>query len=183
VRSKAQPIIHRQSRQEPWYATDQDTAAGDHHGIWRGGSVVAQEVVVQEATPTAGGGLAFEYIGGGTVETLPQAPVRFEMLRIGFEPGSSFPIEADDPSITLALVEQGEITFQVDAPVSVFHATDMSEEVVPADEAFTLEVGDSALFPPSIAGVIGNEGAIAASVLLSNIGPVDDGGGAATPVT
>jgi quercetin dioxygenase-like cupin family protein len=145
----------------------------------------SQSSVAQEASPAAGAemgaGLSFEYIGGGTVETLPEAPVLFEMLRIGFEPNASFPIDATDPSITLALVERGQITFLVDGPVTVFHAMEMTEELVPAGQEFTLVAGDSALFPPNIAGEIGNQGITSSSVLLSNIAPIDDGA-AATPV-
>ena len=140
--------------------------------------------LAQDATPPSGdemgAGLSFEYIGGGTMETLPEAPVLFEMLRIEFEPNASFPIDAADPSITLALVEQGELTFLVDGPVTVFHPMEMTEELVPAGQEFTLVAGDSALFPPNIAGEIGNQGTTSSSVLLSNIAPID-AGAEATP--
>ena len=50
----------------------------------------------------------------------------------------------------------------------------------PSPDRFTLEAGDSAVFPPNVAGEIRNDGPDRVVVLVSIVEPL--GGGEATPV-
>ena len=45
------------------------------------------------------------------------------MFRITVDPGAVLPVDASDPTTALAYVEQGEATFQVDAEITVLHAS------------------------------------------------------------
>ena len=141
--------------------------------------------VAQEATPAAEEefelpeGVSFEALGYGTAEALPPAPAEFVLFRFGLEPGASFDLDPGDPSLALAYVEAGALTVRVDAPMTVLRAagagTPFPEETeeVAAGTEFTLEAGDSALFPPHVAGVVRNDGAEPVAVLVANVGPLE----------
>ena len=159
-----------------------------------GGGAVAQDATpaAEEFAPPAG--VTFEPLGFGTAEELPPAPADFVLARIGFDPGAGFPIEADDPSVGLAYVESGTLTVRVEAPVRVTRAATIAafatpgaveEGAVPAPEEvaagteFTLEAGDSAVFPPNAPGEVRNDGTERAVALVALIVPPE--GAAATP--
>lgn len=147
-------------------------------------------VAAQDATPAAGDetppeGVTFEFLGGGETEVLPSAPAGISLVRITLAPGASFPAEADDPSLALVVVEAGTVTFNIEAPVTVLHPVGNKEptaedfEAFPAGQDFTMEVGDSALFPASTAGEVRNDGTEDAVLLGALIEP--NGGEGATP--
>jgi quercetin dioxygenase-like cupin family protein len=139
--------------------------------------------VAQEATPSAEEmmpeGLAFEALGYGVAETLPEAPVDLALFRFGLEPGASFQFDPNDPSVALAYVESGEATFTVESPITILRAagagTPFPEETeeVAAGMPFTLSAGDSAVFPPNVVGELGNNGTDAVTLLVANIAPLD----------
>lgn len=149
-------------------------------------------VVAQDATPVAGDeeappeGVTFEFLGGGETDVLPSAPAEVFLARVTLAPGASFPVEADDPALALAVVEAGTVSFTIEAPVTVLHPVGNEEptaedfETFPAGQDFTMDVGDSALFPASVAGEVRNDGTEDAVVLGALIEPSHEGG--ATPV-
>jgi quercetin dioxygenase-like cupin family protein len=150
-------------------------------------------VAAQDATPVAGDeeappeGLTFELLGLGETDVLPSAPAEIGLVRVTLAPGTSFPGEADDPSIALVVIEAGAITFNFEVPITVLHPVGNEEptaedfEEMPAGQDFTMEVGDSALFPASVAGEVRNDGTENAVALAAFIEP--SGEEEATPVS
>lgn len=150
-------------------------------------------VIAQEGTPPAEEfappeGVRFEPLAFGRAETLPSAPAELALVRFGLDPGAGFPIEAGDPSIALAYVESGTFTFRMEGPIQVIRGAAMAEmtaafatpgaepaepepEEIPAGTEFTLGPGDSALFPPNVAGEVRNDGQERAVALITFVGP------------
>jgi len=164
-----------------------------------GGFVLPVQLVAiaQEATPAVEGfmpeGITFEPVAFATGLALP-APGDVAVSRIGFDPGTGFPIDEEDSTYALAVVESGALTIRLDRPLMVTRAgalaTAMAEEAAggaPANEEIaagqeaTLQAGDTALFPPDVGGEIGNDGQDRAVVLVVFVGPPEDMTGEATP--
>ena len=151
----------------------------------------------QEGTPPAGEefappeGVTFEPLGFGTAEELPAAPADLLLARFGLEPGAVFPIEAGDPSVALVVVQEGALTVRVEAPVRVVRAATIAAfatpgaeegavpepEEVAAGTEFTLEAGDSFVFPPNVAGEARNDGQERAVALVAFVAPLEGDGG------
>ena len=140
-------------------------------------------VAAQDSTPPAGQvevgeGVAVEFLGLGETETLPPSPAYIQLFRIIIKPGGSFAIP-EYPSTALASVESGTVTLSVDASITVLHVPEDGQldpddqKVFPANEAFTLEEGDSALFPPNVEGEARNDGEEDTSILVANIFAID----------
>lgn len=160
-----------------------------------GGALVA----AQDSTPAAeeegfGEGVSFEFLGAGETKTLPRDPADIVLVRIGLEPGASLTSDPEDPGIALFAIEAGAVTFSVDAPITVLHLPEGGQpgpddqHVFAAGEEFTMEEGDSALFPSHLTGEARNDGDKDASVLATLIvGPQAAGereeAEVATPVT
>ena len=136
--------------------------------------------------------MTFEPLGFGTAEELPAAPADLVLARFTIEPGASFPFEEDDPSVGLAYVEAGVLTVRVEAPMRVTRAATIAafatpgaveEDAVPAREEvaagteFTLEAGDSAVFPPNVPGELRNDGQERVVALVALVFPPEDGAG------
>ncbi|MDP9363157.1 MAG: cupin domain-containing protein, partial [Chloroflexota bacterium] len=131
-------------------------------------------------------GVTFEPLGFGTAEELPAAPADLTLIRVTFEPGAGFPIEAGDPSVALGYVRSGVLTVRVEAPVRVTRAAAIaafatpgaveegaipeSEEVAAGTE-FVLEAGDSYVFPPNVAGEVRNDGQERVVLLVALVAP------------
>ena len=162
---------------------------------------LAPLALAQEGTPPAEEefappeGVAFLLLGFGTAEELPAAPADLVLARFTIDPGAGFPLEAEDPSVALAYVESGALTARVDAPIRVTRAATIAAfatpgaveegavpepEEVAAGTEFTLEAGDSAVFPPNAPGEIRNDGSEPVVGLVALVGPPE--GGEATPV-
>lgn len=152
-----------------------------------------------EGTPTTDAsappeGVSFTALGFGTADQLPATPADFVVARFTLDPGASFPIEASDPSVTLATVESGVFTFKIEAAITVTRAATIAafadpnadqSSIAPPEEmtagtAFTMEAGDSAYFPGNIAGEVRNDGQEPAVALLAILEP-SGGGEAGTP--
>lgn len=154
--------------------------------ILLGGRPIA---MAQEATPQGEEegleGISLEFLGGGETETLPSAPVSVILVRVGLAPGAAFPADANDPSIAVITVEAGVVTMNVEAPMTVLHLPANAEpgpedfEQYAAGQEFTMEVGDSTLFPANVGGEIRNDGEEDAILLGTIIEP--SGGSQATP--
>lgn len=161
----------------------------------------SQTTLAQEGTPSAEEffppeGVSFTPLGFGMAEQLPSTPADFVLIRLGLDPGASFPVDASDPSIALVVVESGTLTIQVEAPISVTRAATIAafatpgvdESAIPGPEEiaagteFTMEAGDSAVFPPSIPGEVRNDGQVEAVALVALIEPQGgDAGGTPAP--
>jgi len=162
--------------------------------VGRGGPSTLARQGTPAAEDFAPEGVSFLPLAFGEADQLPATPADFILARAVFEPGAGFPIEADDPSVTLVSVESGALTLQVDVPITVtraatlaaFATPEVDESAVPppeemaADTAFTMAAGDSAYFPANIAGEVRNDGQEPAVVLLAIIEPTG-GGEAGTP--
>ena len=152
-------------------------------GRWSFGTAAQEGTPPPEEEFELPEGVTFEALGFGTAEELPPAPADLSLFRFGFEPGAGFEL---DPASTLALVyvEAGALTVAVDGPMTVLRAAaegapfPTETEAFAAGEEFTLEAGDSAIFPAGVAGEVRNEGDEPARVLVADIGPVE---GEATP--
>jgi quercetin dioxygenase-like cupin family protein len=149
----------------------------------------------QDATPPAGEvfapeGVAFAPLALGSVEALPAGAADLILVRLTLDPGASLPSEPGDPSVALVYVESGALTVRLDAPIRVYRAAVLKVFATPgagadpeemaAGAEFTLEAGDSALFPPNVAGEVRNDGTVPAVGLASIVAPLE--GAAATPV-
>lgn len=157
-------------------------------------AVPVQRIGAQDATPAAEEafelpeGLTFEPLAHGTTENLPAARIDFELFRLRFEPGVVFQAGEDDPSLALVYVEAGALTAVVAGPMTVLRAAESGTpfpetEEVPAGEAFTLQAGDSALFPPNVNAEVRNDEAEPVVLLVAETSPATSGGedGAGTP--
>jgi len=155
--------------------------------------------VAQDATPAAGdeelAGVTFEPVAISAGVTLP-SPADLVLVRISIEPGASLPSDAGDPSLAVVLVEEGELTVELDAPIQITRsgafATSIAtaeaggefaapEETIPAGETATLGVGDVGYFPPNIGGEIRNDGTEPAVGLAFIVEPSEGTGAEATP--
>jgi hypothetical protein len=154
----------------------------------------------QEGTPAADEfeqppeGVTFTPLGFGTTQALPATPAEMFYFRLALDPGVSFAVTADDPSVALAYVESGTFTVRVEAPMQVLRAATVAAfstpgaqeggppalEQIAADTEFTMGAGDSAVFPPSTAGELRNDGQEPAVLVATSVGPPE--GGAATPM-
>ena len=136
----------------------------------------------QEETPPAEEefelpeGVSFEALGYGTAEELPSAPANVSLFRFGLEPGAGFPLE-EEASVALVYVEAGVLTVAMEGPMTVVRAAaegtpfPMETETFAAGEEFELAAGDSAIFPPGVAGEVRNEGDEPVAVLVADAGP------------
>jgi hypothetical protein len=132
-----------------------------------------------DGTPPAdeeevGQGVSLEFLGLGETETLPPGPAYIQLFRIIIEPGGSVALP-EYPSTALASIESGAVTLRVDTPITVLHVPKDADpgledyEQFAANEEFTLKEGDSAPFPPNVAGEVRNDGEEATSILVANI--------------
>jgi len=150
------------------------------------GSVVAwgSGTSAQEPFATPGPG-EFELVpgqigrelAGGLVPEPPAGPVYFGLLHITVAPGSVFTAPAD-LSVGLNLVESGELTVRLEAPVTVTRTT--GPEEVAAGTEFTLGPGESFIWLPNVAGELRNDGPEPAVQLLAFLFPTQEE--AATPL-
>ncbi len=126
----------------------------------------------QDATPAGGeqmAGFTAEPLGLAVSVDLP-SPVDLIAARLNFNPGATLPLLPDDPSGGLLVVESGEFTVQVDAPLSVMRAGAMAAdpsamppmETTASGDVVTLAAGDSAYIPGSISGELRNDGDVPA---------------------
>jgi quercetin dioxygenase-like cupin family protein len=164
------------------------------------GAPLGVGALAQEGTPPAGEefeapeGVGFVPLGFGTAQELPAAPADLVLARFTLDPGAGFDIGEDDPSVVLVYVESGAFTFRVEAPMRITRAASIAVFATPgADEGalpeaeevaagteFTLEAGDSAVFPPNVPGEVRNDGTEPAVALLTLVGP-PEAGAAGTP--
>jgi len=129
------------------------------------GPVAAQDATPPSA-PAAGTPepVSFRTLASGSMEILAPGTANLGFGRVNLAPGSSVPFDPADPSVVLVYIASGVATFQVESDMTVSRAvragTPMptEPEAIPAGTEFTLSDGDSALFPPNVAGEVRNDG-------------------------
>jgi quercetin dioxygenase-like cupin family protein len=145
--------------------------------------------LAQEATPAADmepEGATFLPLGFASGVMLP-SPADMIVARFSLEPGAGFPLEANDPTGAMVVVESGAFTVRVEELTwsitrgetlsgmmeTADEETDFSaaiEEVAMGEEA-VLEAGDVAWVPGSVSGEVRNDGQEQAEGLLFLVGP------------
>jgi quercetin dioxygenase-like cupin family protein len=135
----------------------------------------------QDATPAAGQqgempeGVSARAVASGSLEVLAPGTAFLSLGRIALDPGSTISFDPMDPSAVLVYAASGELTFRVEAPMTIARrgatGTPVAQEpeAVEANTEFTLREGDSALFPPAIAGEVRNDGAEPATAWVVNV--------------
>jgi quercetin dioxygenase-like cupin family protein len=134
------------------------------------GSILYPTARAQDATPASERTAAnsdsgtFRALASGSMDLLAPGTTELGFGRVTLDPGASVPFDPNDPSAILVYIASGAATFRVDAEMTVARAggagTPMptEPEAVAPDTEFILREGDSALFPPAIAGEARNDG-------------------------
>lgn len=135
------------------------------------------------------------FLGLGIAEHLPAGSTVFGLIRSAVDPGPSLTYSDASPAVILIYVESGSITFRVERPIQVTRAGSVVEFLRPdfiggavpdvdeiaAGTEFTMEQGDSAIFPAHSAGDYRNDGPEAAVLLLAVLDPSTTRGDSGTP--
>lgn len=109
-------------------------------------------------------GITARTVASGSIEVLAPGTANLNFGRIRLAPGAVLPFDPRDPSAVLVYTSSGVLTFRVEAPITVARRESpgtpvpIEPETVAANTEFTLHSGDSALFPPAIAGEVRNDG-------------------------
>ena len=113
-------------------------------------------------------GVNLEFLAFATVTEVPDDADQLVLFRMLLAPRAVFPITPAQGGVALAEVESGVLTTTVDGPTRIARAgmEPGVEEEIAAGETFTLEAGDSALYPPGLTGDIRNEGPEEVSLLV-----------------
>lgn len=154
------------------------------------GALISPGAWAQDASPAAEEsgpppGLADETLAAGLVEALPETPAIILMQRVTISPGADIPSSAGDPGLTFMLVEGGELTVRMDAPLTVIRGTALAEalanpgtmpetEEIAADAELTLLSGDAVVFPPGMGGGLRNDGTEAVVLLTTQLFPTGE---------
>ncbi len=143
----------------------------------------------QEATPAAEEfeGVTLRSVASGSLEVLAPGTAFLSLGRIALDPGATIPFDPTDPSAVLIYAASGELTFRVETAMTIARRGDpgtpapTEPEEVEANTEFTLREGDSALFPPALAGEVRNDGTEPASAWVVNLAVVSDEAATPTP--
>jgi hypothetical protein len=143
-------------------------------------------VDAQESTPAASPeagqleGLSANTLAAGELDVLSPGTAALALGRITVAPGAVVPFDAADLAADLILVTTGELTFRVEAPMSVARKSEPgtpapeAPEAIEAGTEFTLREGESALFPPSTGGEMRNDGTEDATAWIASLAVVSD---------
>ena len=147
---------------------------------------VQRASLAQDATPPAEASepAVFRPLAAGTIEVLAPSTANVVLGRVSLAPGASIPFDPNDASAILVYQSTGELTFQVDVPMTVARAgtgTPTPPEAIAADTAFTLRDGDSALFPGSMGGEVRNDGTEEATAWVVDIAHLAEAPSTPTP--
>ena len=149
--------------------------------------------LAQDATPAprerAGEieGVTARSVASGSLEVLAPGTAFLGLGRITLEPGAAIPFDPTDPAAVLIYTASGALTFRVEAPMTIARRGESGTpvpsqpEAVEANTEFTLREGDSALFPPALAGEVRNDGTEPASAWLVNVALLAEGAATPTP--
>jgi quercetin dioxygenase-like cupin family protein len=138
----------------------------------------------QAGTPTATMG---RVVASGSIELLAPGTATLVLGRVNLAPGAVITFDPMDPSVDLLYVTSGELTLRVEAPMTVARSVRTGTPVPPVPEEiaanteFTMRDGDSALFPPSTAGEMRNDGDEDAIAWVTNVALLIEAAGTPTP--
>ena len=142
----------------------------------------------QEATPSSEemAGVTFEPLGFAQGVMLPSTADMI-VVRFSLEPGAGFPLEADDPTGGMVVIESGAFTVRVEemawtvtrgeALGAAMETGDEDADFAAAIEQVTvgaetvLQAGDVAWVPGSVSGEVRNDGQEPAVGLVFLVGP------------
>jgi len=150
---------------------------------------VQSRVVAQEATPAAAemmpAGISFEELAYATGVDVP-SPADLSVARLSLEPGAGFPLDSNDQSAGMLVVESGSFTVTASAEMSVSRGAGLNSamatamaggayapelETIAIGEEATLEAGDAIWIPGNLSGEIRNGGSDTAVGLAFLIAP------------
>lgn len=136
-------------------------------------------------------GITARTVASGSIEVLAPGTANLNFGRMRLAPGAVLPFDPRDPSAVLVYTSSGALTFRVEAPVTVARGVARREspgtpvpiepEAVAADTEFTLRSGDSALFPPAIAGEVRNDGGEEGIAWVVNVAVITQTASTPTP--
>ena len=150
--------------------------------LWGQSATIAQEATPAPETDP------FALVGFAEGVDLP-SPAELLVVRMGLAPGTGFPLEADDPTGGMVVVESGAFTVRVEevawtisrgaalgealAAAEEEGNLDIAVEEIAMGEEATLEAGDAAFVPGSVTGEIRNDGDERAEALVFLIAPAE----------
>ena len=157
-----------------------------------GGLGLRPEAAAQEepaASPAAAQpeGLTASTLAAGSLDVLSPGTATLALGRVVVAPGAVVPFDPSDPTADLILVTTGELTFRVEAPMSVARRAEpgtpspAEPEAVAANTEFTLREGESALFPPATSGEMRNGGAAEATAWVASLAVLSSTSGTPAP--
>jgi quercetin dioxygenase-like cupin family protein len=147
----------------------------------------------QDATPPsdqqagAPEGVTFVTLASGTIDVLSPGTANIAFGRVRIAPGATVPFDPTDPSVDLVFIGSGTLTLQIDAPMSVARAAQSGTpapsepEDIAAGTEFTMNEGDSALFPPNASGELRNDSDVDAVAWVTNVALFTSDAGTPTP--
>jgi hypothetical protein len=133
------------------------------------GQGIHVSTLAQDATPPSEQAVPLEGVSVVTlaarsIEVLAPGTANLVLARIRVAPDATLPLDPADSSVNLVYMSGGTLTFRVDAPITVTRVVrpgtpiPTEPEAIAADTEFTMSDGESALFPPNIAGEVRNDG-------------------------
>lgn len=131
-------------------------------------STLATPALAQDTVPQ---GVTLDVMANGISEVPTEGLDQVILFRMVLDPEAIFALLPELESVALVEVESGELTTVVDGEIDVTPAGSElgTVETMPADEPFTLQEGDSAIFPAGLTGEITNEGSEEASLLIIEV--------------
>lgn len=134
-------------------------------------SSLALPALAQEAELPEG--VTVDVFASAVAGAIPEDANLLLLFRMTLAPGAVYPLAEDEGNLTLVEVERGTLTASGDADLQIARAgaEPGMEETVAADQAFTLDAGDSALFAPNLMGEVRNDGTEDVGLLILEAAP------------
>lgn len=136
-------------------------------------SSLALPALAQEAELPEG--VTVDVFASAVAGAIPEDADLLLLFRMTLAPGAAYPLAEDEGNLTLVEVERGALTASGDAEMRIARAgaEPGMEETVAADQAFTLDAGDSALFAPDLMGEVRNDGTDEVGLLILEAVPAE----------
>jgi hypothetical protein len=119
-----------------------------------------RDALAQDATPAGQTleGVSVVPLAVAPGVSLPPSPATVVLTRYEIAPGASQVTDATDPALAIITQESGTGTIRLEAATMVTRGATGAPEEVPAGTDFTLEPGDSFVWPAFVAGEARNDG-------------------------
>jgi len=157
------------------------------------GGTLSPTAQAQDATPASEQAAGtrdtgtFRELASGSIEVLAPGTANVAFGRVTLARDASVAFDPNNSSAILVYIAAGTVTFKVDAEMTVSRgeaadkATPVEPESVAANAEFTLREGDSAVFPPAVAGEARNDGHKEAVAWVATFAHVAKGAATPTP--